>query len=323
MPDAPARFQDRTAVVFGGCGFIGSRVVKGLLDAGAHVVSFDSRAADEHRADVIAVQGDITDAAAVESVVEGADHIFALAGGLGALRSVADPVSDLMSSCMAQIVLLEAVRAVAPTASVVLTGSRLEYGPALHLPVDEQHPLRPDSPYAIHKAACSAYYQSYSRLYGLHTAVLRLPNPYGVHVRGSSRAVGFGILNLFVDTALDGGRIHLYGGGTQLRDFIHVSDVVEAALAASVVPEAAGEVFNVGSGQPCSLREAADVVLELCGSGSIDCDAPWPPAAAAVETGDFYFDISKAVDTLGWRPRVGFRDGMSGVVEAMRQGHRR
>lgn len=318
MPRTLEQLHCRKAVVFGGSGFIGSHVVRALLDSGADVVSFDLHTPEREVAGVGVVKGDIADARAVASVIDGADHIFALAGGLGVLRSIADPMSDLMSSCAAQVTLLEAVRTVAPGASVVFSGSRLEYGPSAGLPADEDCPVQPESPYAIHKAACSAHYQAYAHLHGLHTTVLRLPNPYGAHVRGRARTVGFGILNLFVDTALDDGCIQLYGGGVQLRDFVHVGDVAQAALIASVTPEAAGEIINIGSGEPRSLRSAAELIVELCGAGRIDASAPWPTAAAAVETGDFYFDISKAGRVLDWRPRVGFAEGIADVVAAMR-----
>lgn len=311
-------FEGRRAVVFGGQGFIGSHVVDALVSAGADVVSFDLREPDGVIPGVRAINGDITDASAVSAAIEGADHVFALAGGLGAMRSIANPVLDLATSCTAQLVLLDAVRAAAPGASVVFAGSRLEYGQPERLPVDEAHPLRPESPYAIHKAACSAYYRLYASLYELRTTILRLPNPYGVHAQGISRNSGFGILNLFVDTALEGGCIQLYGGGSQLRDFVHVDDVVEAAMLASVTPSAAGEVLNIGSGDPHSLREAAEFVIDRCGRGTIDYEAAWPDAAAAVETGDFYFDIAKASNLLGWRPRIGFLEGLSGVVTSMR-----
>ncbi len=319
---ASTALDGRSAIVFGGGGFIGSHVVAALDAAGARVTSFDLREAAVP-AGVIATLGDITSPEAVREAVRGADHVFALAGSLGALRSIAEPVLDLHTSCEAQLVLLEAVREVAPEATVVFAGSRLEYGAPVALPVAESHPVCPESPYAIHKAACAAYYQTYARVHGLRTIVLRLPNPYGCHVRGASRDLGYGIVNLFVDTALDGGRIALYGGGAQLRDFVHVEDVARAALVAAVTPGAIGEILNIGSGEPHSLREAAELIVELCGRGSIDVDVPWPDEAASVETGDFYFDITRAADVLDWRPAVGFTQGLTTMVAGMREGRER
>jgi UDP-glucose 4-epimerase len=300
-------------VVFGGCGFIGSHLVTTLVTQGADVVAVDLAACPVPDAAALVV-GDITDGAFVREIVRDADHIFCFAGGLGATRSLQEPLLDLDTSVRAQLLLLEAVHEFVPAASVVLAGSRLEYGTPEYLPVDERHPLRPESPYARHKALCAAYYEHYARYYGLRTIVLRLPNPYGSHVVGRPARVGYGILNLFVDRARRGEPIHLYGEGSQLRDFVHVDDVVSAALAASVMPDAAGGVFNVGSGTGTSLRDAADLVVGLCGSGSVIAGTAWPEDAAAVETGDCYFDVTLAERVLGWAPRVSLREGLEAML---------
>ncbi len=273
------------SIVFGGCGFMGSHVVAYLAREGADVVAFDA-AACELPGEVVGVRGDITDVEAVRSVVTGAQHIFCFAGGLGATRSLCDPLGDLKTSARAQLLLLEAVRELAPAASVVFAGSRLEYGAPEYLPVDEKHRLHPTSPYASHKALCSLYYEMYAHTHGMRTVVLRLPNPYGPHAAGDPARAGYGILNLFVDLARRGEPIRLYGDGMQLRDFVHVDDVVRAAAAASLCPDAAGRAFNIGSGTCTSLRAAADLVVELRGSGTVLTGEPWPPDAASVETGD-------------------------------------
>lgn len=308
------------AVVFGGAGFLGSAVTKALLAAGCDVTVFDASEPAHAHARTTYVRGDICDADAVRGVVPGADHVFGLAGGLGATRSLADPLADLRSSCMAQVTLLEAVRELAPAASVLLPGSRLEYGRPEYLPVDETHPLCGGSPYAIDRSTCAAYYRFYAEVHGLRTVVLRLSNPYGPHAALPAGRPAFGILNAFVDTALRGETILLYGGGTQLRDFVHVDDVVDAMLAASTVRAAAGRAINIGTGAGVSLRAAAETVVRAAGRGSIR-DVPWPDDAAAVETGDFRFDIALARSVLGWEPRVGLEDGIARLVSDSEGGH--
>jgi nucleoside-diphosphate-sugar epimerase len=317
-------FEGSRALVFGGTGFLGSHIVSALQDAGARVTIFDLR---EPRAGAHAhagadaprtIVGNVTDPEAVRSAIAGADHIFAFAGGSGAVRSLANPIGDLRTSCEAQLVLLEAMREVAPAASVVFPGSRLEYGKARSLPVSEEHRLHGTSPYALHKIACDGYYHIYAEAHGLHTVVLRISNPYGAHTSGDSARIGYGIVNRFVDMAMAGETIPLYGGGGQLRDLIFVDDVVRAVLLASVADGAWGSSVNIGSGEGVSLRDVAEAVVAEVGCGGVDVDAPWPVDAAAVETGDFYFDVSCARELLGWEPRVGLDEGVRRLVAAAR-----
>lgn len=308
------------AVVFGGRGFLGSHVVAELVERGATVVSFDLEARPDAVTDGVEhMVGDITDAVAVKRAVRRADHVFAFAGGLGPRGSLQDPMGDFLTGCLAQVILLEAVREHSPSASVVFPGSRLEYGKPDYLPVDEAHPLRGDSPYAVNKTTCASYHRLYAQRYGLHTTVLRLPNPYGSHVVGAPEQRLYGILNLFIDRALAGRPIQLFGDGSQLRDFVHADDVVSAVLLAATIPQAAGEVLNVGSGEPHSLREAAELVVSSSRSGSVETGVEWPEDAAVIETGDFYFSCSKAREILGWQPRIPLAEGVVRVVDETRR----
>jgi UDP-glucose 4-epimerase len=316
MTDGRQMLSGSRCVVFGGTGFLGAHIAGALTSAGADVVIFDLR--EPRGGSAASVIGDVTDRAAVRRVVEGADHIFAFAGGTGALRSLADPLLDLHTSCEAQLVLLEAMKDVAPAASVVFPGSRLEYGIPDVLPVSEGHPLYGTSPYALHKIACDGYYRIYAESEGLHTVVLRISNPYGSHIPGDPARVGYGVMNAFVDRAIAGETIPLYGGGVQLRDFVFIDDVVRAVLLASTTPEAWGSAINIGSGKGTSLRAVAEAVVAEAGTGTVDVGAPWPTDAAAVETGDFYFDVSLAREVLGWVPKTGLAEGIRRLVEAAR-----
>jgi UDP-glucose 4-epimerase len=314
--DTDRAFSGSRCVVFGGTGFLGSHIAGALRAAGADVVVFDLREPCTPVPGGTHVSGDITDPDAVRRAIGGADHIFAFAGGSGAIRSLADPLADLHTSCEAQLVLLEAVREVAPGASVVFPGSRLEYGIPKTLPVSESHPLHGTSPYAIHKVACDNYYRLYAEAHGLHTLVLRISNPYGPHIPGDPARHGYGIVNAFVDKAIAGETISLYGGGAQRRDFVYVDDVVRAALLAAMAEGAWGRAVNIGSGAGVSLRSVADAVVAEVGRGVVDPDAAWPADAAAVETGDFYFDVSLAREVLEWEPEVTLEDGVRAVVKA-------
>lgn len=310
-----ADLRGTRAVVFGGCGFLGSHVAEALVRAGADTLVYD--AAPRHGGVPAAAacdRADVLDAAAVRRALDGADRVFAFAAGGGALASMRDPLCDLAASCQAQLVLLEAVRAVCPKATVVFPGSRLEYGRPQWLPVNESHPLTGDSPYAIHKSACAAYYRAYAEAYGMRTVVLRLSNPYGPHPLQESYK-GFGVLNHFMDQAILSRPIELFGDGSQLRDFVFIDDVVEAVVEASSCPNLAGTVVNVGAGEGVSLARIAAEIVDVVGSGSIE-HVPWPPDFSLIETGDFYFDVSRARELLGWRPQTSLRRGLESTLAA-------
>ncbi len=315
----PNQLAGARVVVFGGAGFLGGHLLATLAGRGADAVGFDLREPTAPVPDVRYVVGDAREAALVSHTVVGADAVFAFAGGLGAESSIAEPLKDLRSTCEVQLTLLDSVTRHCPDAAVVMPGSRLEYGAPRYLPVDEEHPLSPASPYALHKSACAGYYRLWHAAHGIHTVVLRLSNPYGARRPGEAKQSGFGVLNIFADIALAGGVIRLYGGGGQLRDFVHVSDVVEAAILAASTPEAGGRVFNIGSGEAVSLATAAELVVESCGSGSLDREAQWPATAALVETGDFFFDVGNARLVLGYSPRVDFPHGIAELVEFGRE----
>jgi len=307
-------------VVFGGSGFLGGHLASTLFGRGADVVLVDLREPAANPCGMPFVLADATDTDAVSSVVDGADAVFAFAGGLGALGSTANPVADLRSTCEAQLVLLDAVERVCPDAAVVMPGSRLEYGVPHYLPVDEAHPLEGTSPYAIHKSACAEYYRLHHSTSGLHAVSLRLSNPYGPRLPGDAARAGFGVLNWFIDRALADEAILLYGGGQQLRDFVHVDDVVSASILAAATPEAGGLALNIGSGEGVSLAAAAELIVQACGTGSVDSEAEWPEDAAAVETGDFYFNVDQARAVLGYSPGTGLAEGIAGLVDSMRKG---
>jgi UDP-glucose 4-epimerase len=304
------------AVVLGGSGFLGSAVAAELVESGVDTLVLDLAPPRDGRLEAAEFrQADILDAEAVANAVLGASAVFAFAARAGATTSLKDPVADLEFSCRAMLVLLEAVRSEAPDAAVVFPGSRLEYGKPRYMPVDEAHPLAGETPYAVHKSTCAAYCRLYAGLYGLRTCVLRLPNPYGPHAMTDSYA-GFGILNRFVDVAVRGEAIELFGGGSQLRDFVYVGDVARAAiLAAEKAP--AGTVLNIGSGQGVSLAEAARFAVEVAGSGEVRC-VPWPEEYEKVETGDCYLDVTEAERVLGWRPTTTLAEGLRVTVESLR-----
>lgn len=311
-------YSGKRVLVTGGLGFIGINLCSRLLDLGAEVTALDyfvplhiTPAFDAVRSRLRLAVADIRDEEKVERVVRGQDVIFNLAGKSGAAESNKTPLNDLDINCRGHLTILEACRFYNPGVTIVFPSSRLVYGKPLYLPVDEQHPLAPESIYAAHKLAVENYHLIYGRLYGLKTTVLRISNPYGPFQAGEGRA--YGIANSFIQAAVSGRPITLFGDGSQRRDYLYIDDLVAALLRAASVEEARGRIYNIGDVQATSLLELAEMALAVTGQGEI-VRVPWPEEYRAIETGDYLSDISLARNELGWSPGTDIRDGIARTV---------
>ena len=205
------------------------------------------------------------------------------------------------------LAVLEAAARLEPRPRIVFTGSRLQYGAAATLPVAESHPQLPTSPYGLHKMFCEAYLDLYRRRYGIGYAVARATNPYGGEAAGEQP---YNVLDHVIRRAVRGEIVTIFGDGEQVRDYIHIDDMV-AALEL-LARRADDPVVNIGSGAGITFRAAVERIVALAG-GSI-AYAAWPPELLAVETGSFVADISRA-RALGFAPQVGFEAGIARSIE--------
>ena len=315
-------FQSTSVLVIGGLGFIGSNLTRRLVSLGARVaVLTPSRErhitlVDElEAAGVVVTEGDLRDHGLVSRVVAGHGLVFNLSGQSGAIRSMEDPWTDLDVNCRGTLVLLDALRHVNPSAKLVAAGSRLEYGRPASLPADEHAMGEPLSVHAIHKRTVEQYLRLYRRLFGLRFAIARVTNPYGPGQPAGRTA--YGIINRLIQLALAGETLTLYGDGRQLRDYIHVDDVVSALLALAASPAADGGAYNVASGTGTSMADVAAMLIEIVGAGRV-AHVEWPPLAAQIEAGDFVADVSRIKRDLGWTPAIGLREGLAQTVSYYR-----
>jgi UDP-glucose 4-epimerase len=317
MGQGEAAYRGCRVLVLGGTGFIGWNLVERLREVGAQITVFalDGDGLWSPAQSPRFVAGNVEDRSAVEAVVRDQDVIFNVAGRSGAISSNHRPLADLEANCRGVLHVLEACRRLNPQARLVFTGSRLQYGPARYLPVDEGHPMDPTCIYGIHKLAGEKYHQLYHHLYNLPTTVLRLSNPYGPSPL--NHQTRYNIVNHFIRQALRGNPLQVFGDGQQVRDYPYIGDVVDAFLLAGSHPEAVGRAFNVGSGQPIPFIEMARTIIEVVGSGGIE-PAPWPDEYQQVETGDFYFDIGPVRQRLGWQPRTDLATGIRLSVDRLR-----
>lgn len=312
----------RRAVVLGAGGFLGSHLCRRLVHDGWQVTALvrDPVAAhvrarlDEPIGDVTLVAGDAFDPDFLEGIIGDAHAVFPFAAHSGAARSMQEPFDNVAANAVGQLAVLEAVRRVNPTARLVFPGSRLQYGRAAVIPVPETHPQVPTSLYGLHKATGEGYHRLYRDLYGIETCVLRISNPYGPHQDRPDRA--FGVVGTFLATAARNETITLYGGGTQRREYVYVDDLIDLCVTAATHPAAPGQAFNAGGSRPTSIREMAETVVSVVGSGQL-VDAPWPTLEGAVETGDYVGDLTKVADILGWTPTTTLADGLTRTWAAL------
>ncbi|HVK12802.1 MAG TPA: NAD-dependent epimerase/dehydratase family protein [Gemmataceae bacterium] len=312
----PNPWADRRVLITGGLGFIGSTLAIRLATAGARVTIVDAMIPEyggnlfnvEPVRERVAINfGDICDRLAMNWLVRGQDYVFHLAGQVSHVKSQTDPFADIEFNIKGTAVVMEALRHHNPTAKVVFTGTRGQYGPASQLPVAETAPTNPKAIYEISNLTAEKIIQVYHQTHGIPAVLLRLTNIYGP--RAQMKHSQYGVVNWFVRQALDGEPIRVFGTGRILRDFVYVDDCVDAVLAAATCDAAVGDVFNVGSDRPTSFLELARTLERLC-PGCTWQFAPFSAERAAQEPGDFYSDITKIRSVIGWGPTTGLDDGL-------------
>jgi UDP-glucose 4-epimerase len=308
-------YHERRVMITGGLGFIGWNLAERLARLGARVLVVDSLVPghggnlahlESLRSRVRINVSDVRDENGLRVLVRNQSVIFNLAGQVSHIDSMRDPYTDLEVNCRAQLSLLEACRHNNPEARVIFAGTRQIYGRPDHLPVDEDHPVRPTDVNGVNKMAGEWYHILYNNVYGVRASSLRLTNTYGPGQLLRHNRQGF--IGWFIRQVLDNEEITLFGDGEQLRDLTYVDDVVEAFLLAGSSAAADGQIFNLG-GEVISLRALVELLIEIAGQGSYRL-VPFPPDKKAIDIGSFYADDSRIRTRLGWRWRVGLREGL-------------
>jgi nucleoside-diphosphate-sugar epimerase len=314
-------YRDKNILITGGLGFIGSSLAVKLADFGAHVTLVDSLipgyGGNPYNAEKIINKvkiniSDIRDISVVNSLVPGKDYLFNMAGTLSHIDSMDDPHADLDINCRAQLSLLEACKKNNRGVKIIFAGTRSQYGKAGYLPVDENHPMKPLDVNGVNNTAGEAYHLLYNDIYGIRAVSLRLTNVYGP--RHQMKHPNQGFLNWFIRLALDNEVIKIYGDGKQLRDFNYIDDVVEAVLLAGANDRVNGEVFNLGGGSPVSVVDAAKKIIGIAGRGRYEF-VPFPEDKKKIEIGDYCADYSKISAILGWKPTIGFDEGLKRTID--------
>ena len=317
-------FRNANVLITGGLGFIGSNLARRLVDLGAYILLVDSLI-PEYGGNLYNISGiedkvkvnisDIRDLHSMRYLVQDKDFIFNLAGQTSHMDSMADPFTDMEINCHAQLSILEACRHYNPGIKIVFASTRQIYGKPDYLPVDEKHPLRPVDVNGINKMAGEWYHILYNNVYGIRSCVLRLTNTIGPRMRIKDARQTF--VGIWIRLLLEGKPFEVWGG-EQIRDFTYVDDCIDAMLMAAISENANGKVFNLGGDCQISLKNLAEMLIDINGGGKYIIKT-FPTDRRRIDIGDYYSDYALISETLGWKPKTPLKESLRRTIEFYRK----
>jgi len=313
------KIKGKSILVTGGAGFIGSHIVDRLLKEGAYVRILDDLSngnlVNVPNADKVEFQkGDIRNDSDIRRALEGVDLVFHEAAQINPARAVKEPIYDFEVNARGTLNLL--LSSVKCGVKKFIMASTNTYGDTDTESVSEEfstlsEPRSLLSPYAAAKVSAEAYLKTINDEFGMPTVRLRYFNVYGPRQTTKSES---GVIAIFTEQILSKKPITIFGDGTHTRDFIHVSDVVEANMLAALKEQANGEVFNVGTGIETSVVELAKLIIKITGNSVPIKHGP----SRAADFKRAKADLRKAKKALGFQPKTNLQDGLKDYVNWFR-----
>lgn len=291
-------------LITGGAGFIGSNVAAYFLKEGFEVVLLDNLStgyrenipkSPPRSPKVRFIEGDILDPAILKEAVAGCRAVLHFAASVGNRRSIENPKGDSQANVLGTLNVLEAARAEG-IRKIVYSSSAGIFGELKKLPIDEEHPKDPDTPYGVSKLAGELHALAFGKLYGIDAVCLRYFNVYGPGQRFDAYG---NVIPIFATRRLKREPMTIYGDGEQTRDFVHVGDVAQANFLAAT-REGVGGVYNIGSGTTITINHLVALMNEVAGQPFSSVEY------APIRKGDVRHslaDITKAKTRLGFQPR--------------------
>jgi UDP-glucose 4-epimerase len=319
-------------LITGGCGFIGTALIRSLTEEGGHAVRVVDNLSVGTPEDLAAagdfvevtsaelgpigssdrielVTGDITDEDLALRAARGADVIVHFAANTGVMPSVKDPRGDCMSNVVGTLNYLEAARYNEVGRFVFASSGGTVVGEA-EPPIHEEMVPHPVAPYGASKLAGEGYCSAYFQTFGIETVALRFGNVYGP-LSGHKNSV----VARFIKRAVEGEVLEIYGDGTQTRDFIFVDDLTRAVRLSATAENVGGEVFQIATSAETTVQEVTDMLLPALAAAGVENVEVRKTAARRGEVRRNYADTSKARRMLGWKAEVGLEEGLRRTVE--------
>ena len=309
----------RKILVTGGAGFIGSHIVDRLLNEGFEVTVIDNLdtgrlenfANHQSRKEFHLIKGDIRDFGLINELMKDVDVVFHEAALASVVFSVQNPILTNDINVTGTLNLLKA--------SSDLHVKRFIYASSAAVYGDTQSPIKredmnpnPTSPYGVSKLAAENYVKLFHKLYGLETVSLRYFNVYGPRQRFDIQCAYGGAITIFTNRLLKNMPPIIYGDGEQTRDFVYIQDVIEANILALNNKNAAGEVFNIGTGKNISINQIAEILKDKMNRKNLK-NIYADPRPTDIRHG--YADITKAKKILGYSPKFSIEEGLTKLVK--------
>ena len=313
-------YENRCVLVTGGLGFIGSNLVIRLAKLGARVTVIDSLVegcggnidnVQPVKESIRIEVADISDFRCLAPELEPPHLIFNLAGETSHSGSMKAPMRDLELNARAQLAFLTTCADRFPSVRIVYASTRQVYGAPRTLPVAEDHPIQPVDFNGVNKFAACAYHFVLTNIGKIDAIALRLTNVYGP--RMALNLKGQGVLSVYLRNALAGRPIEIYGNGKQLRDPVHVDDVVDAFLRAGISP-AGSRIFNIAGPEVLEIQRIAEIAAEAGHCEIVKRE--FKPAEKAIDIGSYYADATRIGRELKWHPRIRFRQGFQETIRS-------
>lgn len=294
-------------IIFGGGGFIGSTIADRLLQDGHELRIFERPRVEPYRSfstgeRVEWITGDMLSAHNVSDAIHGMDAVYHLVSFTLPKNSNEDILYDVQTNLTATLHLLNAMIEHRVGKIIFISSGGTIYGIPEYLPIDERHPTNPLVSYGIIKLTIEKYLLMFQKLHGLRSIILRVSNPYGPRQRIETAQ---GAATIFLYRALHDLPIEIWGDGTVVRDYIYVGDVAEA-FARALTYEGATSVFNISAGLGTSLNQ---LVESISGTLKRPIHRRYLPARPFDVPANI-LDNSLAHQQLGWKPSVGFDEGL-------------
>jgi len=297
------------ALVTGGAGFIGSNLVKALIELGTYEITVIDNLSTGFRENLNScldkisfIEGDIRDVDLINSVTKHVDIIFHLAAHVGNIKSIEHPVRDAEINIVGSLNILQAAKNNG-IKKIVYSSSAATLGEPEYLPIDEKHPTQPSSFYGVSKLSAEKYVLSYGQTYNIPVVCLRYFNVYGENQKYDAYG---NVIPIFVERIIGNKDICIYGDGKQTRDFVNVKDVVQANIKSAKYASVNPVVFNIGTGNKTSINELSATLKEIFHQ---DIKVNYAPPRVG-EVIDSCADINSARKYLKYEPEVSLHDGL-------------